>query len=216
MTNTKKINLKRIKTKFKYCVESSKLINRSFELEKQKNNNYIFLKLTIDFHPFLCVYKLTLLFIHSITWIFIWVFIIFFSSLYGLTFFVCLFLPKLRNRELWAGQVWRDLFWSATGICFPADRLAAAGLRRTPDDLSLFHCMQTPFYMLERFSSSHIPTTDPAQWLMSSDHFFVEFLCELGRPGHHLQNPWLHLQRGRMCWDSGWTYDRKKLTTKWI
>lgn len=49
--------------------------------------------------------------------------------------------------------------------------------------------IRSPFYMLSRFSSSHIPRRVPAPLLGSCDHSAAEFLYARDRPGRHRQNP---------------------------
>lgn len=48
---------------------------------------------------------------------------------------------------------------------------------------------RSPFYMLSRFSSSHIPRRVLAPLLRFYDHSAAESLYARGRPGHHRLNP---------------------------
>lgn len=65
--------------------------------------------------------------------------------------------------------------------------------RKSPEGKSL---ARSPFYMLSRFSSSHIPRRVLAPLLRFYDHSAAGSLYARGRPERHRLNPWLHLQRG--------------------
>lgn len=52
-----------------------------------------------------------------------------------------------------------------------------------------WHTEHSPFYMLSRFSSSHIPRKVLAPLLRFCDHSAAGSLYERGRPGRHHLNP---------------------------
>lgn len=110
---------------------------------------------------------------------------------FGLYFFVVVILSLLsiRNHGPSIGQVSPDQILLATGIYFLAGPPAAATPPRTPGARLQSHCKQTPFYMLEQFSSSHIQMRVPARLLRSYDHSAAGSLYVQDRPGHHHLNP---------------------------
>lgn len=71
------------------------------------------------------------------------------------------------------------------------ERDGLVGERKSPEGKA-----RSPFYMLSRFSSSHIPRRVLAPLLRFYDHSAAGSLYARGRPGRHRLNPWLHLQRG--------------------
>lgn len=118
-----------------------------------------------------------------------------------------LFLEFCLTSRWWETAERRDEPEEAEALVARAGERIGGGGGDSPFPRSLWEqegsVAHSPFYMLSRFSSSHIPRRVLAPLLRSCDHSAAESLYERGRPGRHRLNPWLHLQRGLRTGEGG-------------